>query len=219
MIHNILNFLLKWVQTQSIYRLQLNSMFFNCTDMSQNDINSKYIEYLNEALSAENAAVDRITSRIDETPLPQIKQRYQQHLEETRAQQDRLSQIITQLGEEPTDSKANLPELKPPSTMMLKKTIKDTIKSVTDDKKDNPLPEEMEFLKIKQDVTIEGSEIVSYEALIEVTKRIPNLNSDQIIPLLKQSLEEEMNMKKWCTENMPMVVDNLLPKILSAVSK
>ena len=194
-------------------------MFFICTDMSQNDINSKYVEYLNEALSAENAAVDRITSRIDETPLSQIKQRYQQHLEETRNQQNRLSQIITQLGEKPTDSKANLPELNPPSTMMLKKTIKDTIKSVTDDKKDNPLPEEMEFLKIKQDVIIEGSEIVSYEALIEVTKRIPNLNSEQIIPLLKQSLEEEMNMKKWCTDNMPMVVDNLLPKILSAISK
>lgn len=187
--------------------------------MSQNDTNSKYVEYLNEALSAENAAVDRITSRMEETPFLQMKQRYQQHLEETRRQQDRLSQIIKQFGEEPTDSKANSPELKPPSTMMLKKTIKDTFKSVTDDKKDNPLPEEMEFLKIKQDVIIEGAEIVSYEALIEVSKRIPNLDSDQIIPLLQQSLEEEMSMKKWCTDNMPMVVDNLLPKILSAVSK
>jgi hypothetical protein len=34
-------------------------------NMSQGDIKSKYIEFINEALPAENAAVDRITSRID----------------------------------------------------------------------------------------------------------------------------------------------------------
>ena len=90
-------------------------------NMTQNDINTKYLEFLNEALSAENAAVDRITSRMDQTPLPEVKQRLQQHLEETRNQQNRLSQIITRLNGDPTDSKADLPKLMPPSIMMLKK--------------------------------------------------------------------------------------------------
>ena len=33
--------------------------------MSQVDIKSKYIEFINEALYTENAAIDKITSRID----------------------------------------------------------------------------------------------------------------------------------------------------------
>ncbi len=187
--------------------------------MAQQDINNKYLEFLNEALSAENAAIDRITSRMDQTPLPEVKQRLQQHLEETRNQQNRLNQIITRLNGDPTDSKADLPKLMPPSTMMLKKTVKDTIKSITDDKKDNPLPEEMELMQLKQDTLIEGAEIVAYETLIEITKRMNSIPSEEIISALKQSLDEEKNMHKWCKENMPMAIDNLLPKIISANSK
>ena len=111
--------------------------------MTQNDINSKYLEFLNEAYAAENAVVERITSRIEETPIPELQQRLKQHLQETISQQNRLSEIIFRLGGEPTDSKAHLPELKPPVTSMLKKTIEDTFKSVTDDNKNNPLSEEM----------------------------------------------------------------------------
>ncbi len=102
---------------------------------------------------------------------------------------------------------------------MLKKAIEDTFKSATDDNKENPLPEEIELLKIKQDIVIEDSEIVTYGFLIEITKRMSNLDSNQIVPLLKKSLDEELNMKKWCTDNMPVVIDNLLPKIISALSK
>ena len=79
------------------------------------------MEFLNEALSAENAAVDRITSRIDQTPIRELKERFQQHLEETRNQQERLTQMINRLGGKPTDSKAHLPILAPPSSMMIKK--------------------------------------------------------------------------------------------------
>ena len=39
------------------------------TQSKQSGINSKLIEYLNEALSVENAAIDRIQSRIDECPI------------------------------------------------------------------------------------------------------------------------------------------------------
>jgi ferritin-like metal-binding protein YciE len=50
-------------------------------------------------------------------------------------------------------------------------------------------------------------------------KQEQELSQDEIIPLLKQSLQEEESTKKWYVENTPMVVDILLPKIISAVSK
>jgi ferritin-like metal-binding protein YciE len=187
--------------------------------MSQDRIISKYVEFLNEALSAENAAVDRITSRMDQTPITELKQRFQQHLEETSKQQERLTRVINQLGGKPTDSKAHLPMLAPPSTMMIKKTIKDSLESITDNGKENPLPEEMELMLIKQDALVEGAEIVGYETLIEISQRFDSLPSDgnEIITELKQSLQEEKDMHKWCKTNIPMAVGILLPKILSAV--
>ena len=189
-------------------------------NMSQGDIKSKYIEFINEALSAENAALDRITSRIDQTPISEIKNKLHQHLEETHNQQDRLRQIITKLGDEPTDSKANLPKLEPPTTMMMKKMMKDTFKSITDVKKDNPMPEEIELMEIKQDAIAEGAEIIAYETLIAITQRMKEeISQEEIISLLKQSLQEEESMKQWYRQNTPMAVDTLLPKNILAVSK
>ena len=187
--------------------------------MPQNDINSKYVEFLNEALSAENAAVDRITSRIDQTLIPELKQRLHQHLEETHNQQERLVQVITRLGGKPTESKAQLPILAPPATTPIKKTSKDPLESLTDNKKDNPLPEEMELMQLKQDTLVEGVEIVGYETLIEITQKIDGLPNDEILPAIKQSLQEEKDMHRWCKNNIPMAVGVLLPKILSAINK
>ena len=66
--------------------------------MTENDINSKYLGFLNEAYAAENAAVERITSRIEETPILELQQRLLQHLQETISQQNRLSEIIFKTG-------------------------------------------------------------------------------------------------------------------------
>lgn len=41
--------------------------------MTRIDINSKYVEFLNGAFATENAIVDRITSRIEETPIPELR--------------------------------------------------------------------------------------------------------------------------------------------------
>ncbi len=185
--------------------------------MTKTDINFKFVEFLNEVYAAENAAVDRINLRIKETPFPELQQRLGQHLQETISQQNRLSQIIFKLGGEPTDAKAHLPELKPPMTTMLKKAIQDTVKSITDENKNNPLPEELELLRIKQDMIIEYSEIVTYRALIEMAQRMPGLDIDIIIPLLKHNLDEEISMEKWCSDKLSLVVDKLLPNIISAI--
>ena len=195
-------------------------MFVICISMTQADINSKFVEFVNEAYAAENAAIDRINSRIEETPFPEMRQRLEHHLQETISQQNRLSQIIFKLGGEPTDAKAHLPELKPPMTLLLKKTIENTVKSITDDSKgENPLPEELELLRIKQDIGIEGYEIITYKTLIEMTQRIPGIDADLFVPLLKHNLDEEIGMQNWCMNNLPKVVNKLLPTIISAISK
>lgn len=185
--------------------------------MSQNNtggLNSKLVEYFDEALAIENAAIDRIQSRIEETPIQQGKQRLQQHLEETRGQQSRLRDIITKYGGNPTESKADLSTPKPPTTQLMKKTLKDTVKSVTG-KADNPLPEEMELIRCKEDAILEHAEIIGYKMLIQLSQRA---NAQDAIPILKQNLQEEESMAKWIMDNTPMTLDYLWPKIQSAAT-
>jgi len=97
------------------------------------------------------------------------------------------------------------------------------LESITDNRKENPLPEEMELMQIKQDALVEGAEIVGYETLIEITQRFDSLpddgNGNEIMIALKQSLQEEKDMHKWCKTNIPMAVGILLPKILSAAGR
>ncbi|MGB6527205.1 MAG: DUF892 family protein, partial [Candidatus Nitrosopolaris sp.] len=49
--------------------------------------------YLNDALAIENAAVQRLQSRIKQTKIENAKQRLQLHLQETREQQNRLKHL------------------------------------------------------------------------------------------------------------------------------
>jgi hypothetical protein len=65
-------------------------------DNNKNDIqlSSNPVEDLNEILSAENASMERILSRIDQTAIHEIKQILMQHLDETFHQKVRLECII-----------------------------------------------------------------------------------------------------------------------------
>jgi ferritin-like metal-binding protein YciE len=65
-------------------------------DNNKNNVQliSNLFESLNEALVAENASVDRIISRIDQTPIHEIKQILMQHLDETFHQKVRLECIL-----------------------------------------------------------------------------------------------------------------------------
>jgi ferritin-like metal-binding protein YciE len=177
-------------------------------------LNSKLVEYFNEMLSVENAAIGRIQSRIEECPIQEAKARLQQHLEETRGQQSRLQEIVTKYGGTPTDSKAHLSAPKPPATELMKKTIKDTVKSVTGDT-DNPLPEEMELIRTKEDAILENAEIVGYKMVIQIAERA---GAQDTIPVLEQNMKEEQSMADWIMANTPLMLDKLWPKIQAAVT-
>ena len=83
-------------------------MYFRKSYDNKIQLLSDLVEKLNEALSTVNASADRIISRIDQTPIEEVKQRLKQHLKETHNQKNRLRRIITQLGGKPTDAKADL---------------------------------------------------------------------------------------------------------------
>lgn len=178
------------------------------------EIRDKLIEYFNEALSAENAAVDRLESRIQECLLPEGKQQLQHHLDETRHHQERLREIISKAGGTPTDAKADLPTIGLPATMMAKKTLTDVAKSITGGEDTNPMHEEMELKRTKEDYGIENVEIMTYRALIQLCQKLGMQNA---VPLLQQSLQEEQSMADWIAKNAPMTLDALWPRIEAAL--
>jgi ferritin-like metal-binding protein YciE len=182
------------------------------TQNTSSELNSKLVEYFNECLSVENAAIDRLQTRIQECPLQEGKQRLQQHLEETRGHQNRLQDIITKYGGSPTDAKAHLSTPKPPATELMKKALKDTVKSVKGDS-DNPLPEEMELIRTKEDAILEHAEIIGYRMVMQLAERA---GAQDVVPLLQQNLKDEESMANWIMDNTPVMLDQLWPKIQSA---
>ena len=74
----------------------------------KNTKNNKFIDYLNEILSAENAAIERLFTRIQETPIIDSKKILDEHLLQEKEQQKRLTNLITDYGRRPTDSKADI---------------------------------------------------------------------------------------------------------------
>jgi adenylate cyclase len=178
---------------------------------------SKLVEHLNEALSTENASVDRIISIIDQTPIQEVKQKLKQHLEETHIQKNRLERIITELGGKPTNAKADLRRSLLTTTMTMRKILAKTAESVTehnDEEEHNSMPEEMELMQIKQDLIIEYDELVAYDTLIQIIQRTNLPQQNEITLLLEQSMQEEESMAYWYKMHTPLILDNLWPKII-----
>jgi ferritin-like metal-binding protein YciE len=142
------------------------------------------------------------------------KIKLQQHLEETRGQQDRLQEIIAKYGGTPTSSKAHLSTPKPPSTELMKQTIKDTVKSVTGDT-DNPLPEEIELIRTKEDAILENAEIIGYKMVMHIAQIT---GAQDVIPTLEQNMGEEQSMADWIITHTPAMLDKLWPKIQAAAT-
>ena len=184
-------------------------------DNNKNNVrsNSNLVEDLNEILSVENASIDRIMSRIDQTSLQELNRRLKQHLEETYLQKSRLQRIITELGGKPTYTKADLSRLAPPATIIMKKTAES---KKEDNDQDNPMSEEDELVRIKQDRIIEFNELEGYQSLIQTMQTMDMPQQHEITLLLEQSVQEEESMAYWYKIHEPLVIDKLWPKMIHA---
>jgi ferritin-like metal-binding protein YciE len=160
--------------------------------------------YLNEALSMENAAVERLQLRIKQTKIESVKERLGLHLEETREQQNRLKQLISDVGgKNPTKEKARLPI--PWATKTMAKMIGRMMTSA-----------ELELKGAKEDAVIENAEIVLYDMLMQLVER---MGITDAISVLSQSLSEEKAMADWIRTNAPDVLMQLWPEIEASIAK
>ena len=164
-------------------------------------LEQKLAQYLNEALSFENAAVSRLQSRVKEIQLEDAKQELQQHLEVTREQQNRLKQLITNLGARPINDSGQLPILVPPKT--LANTLKKSMTSA-----------ERQIKSAKEDLIIENAEVTMYDTLLQVAQL---MNAGDAVPVLNQNLAEERAMADWIRANTPAMITQLYPEIQSSI--
>ena len=161
-------------------------------------IQDKLALYLNDALSIENAAIERLQSRISQTRLQDSKVQLQHHLEETREQQNRLKQLISTLGGKPTADKGHLP-------------IPSSSKSIENSLKKHMTDAEVELREVKEDAIVESAEIVLYDTLIQLAQKVSTEVGGDAIPILTQNLDEERAMMDWIKANTPVLITQLWP--------
>ena len=168
--------------------------------------NQKLILHLNEALAIENAAVQRLQSRIKQTKIENVKQRLRAHLDDTKRQQDRLKQLISGLGNGQksvaTKDKAQLP-------------IHTLPKSLTNMFGRTMTSAEYELKAAKEDAIVENAEIILYDMLTHLAER---MNAGSAIAILSESLSEERAMADWIKTNTPDMVTQLWPELEASIS-
>ena len=167
-------------------------------------IQDKLALYLNDALSIENAAIERLQSRIRQTRLQDSKEQLQHHLEETREQQNRLKQLISTLGGKPTADKGHLP-------------IPSSSKSIENSLRKHMTYAEVELRGAKEDAIVESAEIVLYDTLIQLAQKASTEVGGDAIPILTQNLDEERAMMDWIKANTPVLITQLWPDIATSI--
>lgn len=164
--------------------------------------NQKIVQYLNDALAMENTSEEKIQSGLQETMVNGIRIKLQDHLEETRNQKDRVKQIITSHGGEPTDAKAELPTLKPNTIDLVRDDLissssstaksadnggspdlqdNSSLKSVVKETDNVRLAAERELVQTERDAIIENAEIVKYKMLMEIAKTVGAMDALPVI--------------------------------------
>lgn len=179
----------------------------------KNTKNNKFIDYLNEILSAENAAVERLFTRIQETPIKDSKKILDEHLLQEKEQQKRLTNLITDYGRTPTDSKADIISLSSLTTTASKTTKKNNnslIENAHDYNNNTPLtPKEVEILNIQEDALIKNEEISAYKKILKIDE---GNKSKEAINILKQNLQEKEtmydNLRKFESKMLNEIEDN-----------
>jgi ferritin-like metal-binding protein YciE len=159
---------------------------------------------LNLALSYENAAVNRLEKRLSESIDPQVKEKLNRHLAQTREQQDLLKERIKVLGGHPITEAGRLPIPEPPQSL---KTMIER----------GSTPNEREVWESINDLIVERAEAIMYEGGIQALEL---LNADKkTIKALQKILKEEESFAIWLEKNNPRIAKRLMKKQLEDKKK
>ena len=162
-------------------------------------ISQKFVLELNTALAMENAGIERLNSRIQETLFPSVKQQLQHHLQETTEHQKRLQQLITSMGGQATEAKLGLPLPKFPQDML--------------EKMNNTLTqEEIELKKTEEDLIIENTELGCYHMLIQKAKMAGG-QFQTAEATLSLNMQDEAKMTNWIWSNTSKMLRQLMSNI------
>lgn len=150
-------------------------------------IRQKFALELNAALAMENAGLERLQTRIQETSLPNVKQHLQHHLQETTEHQKRLQQLIIDMGGQATQEKLGLPLLNIPQDML---------EMMNNTRTQN----ELELKKTEEDLIIENAELGCYHMLIQKAK-IAGVKFQPVVNTLSLNMQDEAKMIDWMWSN------------------
>ena len=164
--------------------------------------NDKFIEYLNEILSAENAIVERLNKRIQETQFEESKKILQEELEQEKNHRNRLKDLISEYGGMPTNSKAELLSLNSAAgqttiditdnSMVSDSKVRSALQSndnhdaFTPDVIDSQL--QSEILRTKEDAMIKSAEILGYKIVLKMSEKI---NATKTTSILNKNMGEK----------------------------
>src|ERR671937_458994 len=152
---------------------------------------------LNLVLSYENAAIDRLEKRLSESIDPEVKEKLNRHLAQTREQQARLKERIKAMGGEPMVERRRLAIPEPPQAM------KGMIES-------GSTPNEREVWESLNDLIIERAEAIMYRGGIQALEL---LKADKkTIKALEKNLKEEQAFGDWLEKNNPKIAKKLMTK-------
>jgi ferritin-like metal-binding protein YciE len=159
---------------------------------------------LNLALSYENASVERLQRRLSESIEPEIKEKLNRHLAQTRGQQERLKDRIKALGGAPIAELGRLPIPEPPRSLKTMIEIGST-------------PSEREVWESINDQIIERAEAIMYEGGIQALELLKADKKD--IKALEKNLKEEEAFANWLQKNNSRIAKRLMKKQLEEKKK
>jgi ferritin-like metal-binding protein YciE len=167
-------------------------------------MNQKFILELNGALAMENAGIERLQARINETLIPEAKQQMEKHLQESKVHQERLHQLINTLGGDPTSEKLGLPIPQYPASML--EAMNNTMTR-----------QEWELKRAEEDLINEDAETLCYLMLIQKAQVAGGIFQNTIEPL-SLNMNDEAKMADWIKTNSPSMLSKLWPEIQQAIS-
>jgi ferritin-like metal-binding protein YciE len=167
-----------------------------------------FIVYLNEILSIENAVIERLHRRMQETSLQNLQNSLQEQLEEEKEQQSRLENLIADYGGKQTDSKADLLSLNSLMDAMKKKKDNALNSQVEthDIKNDRMTSQGIEILNTKEDALIKNAEILAYKKILKAAEKITDKDA---INILKQNLQEKESTYVNITTSQSKMLSNM----------
>ncbi len=151
--------------------------------MSKNSLKELYVEELKDLFSAENQLTKALPKMAKAASSDELRQGFEEHLEQTRGHVQRLQQIFEQLGEKATGKKC----------LGMEGLVKEGAETMGEDFEDAM----MDAALIAAAQRVEHYEIAGYGSVIAYADL---LGESEQASLLRETLEEEKETDKKLTE-------------------